>query len=244
MYEDTTSESDSSSFSFDAPPFSPILSASDLSEISLLPNEEQADCYDDVEEHDEGECGEEYDSEEHDGREQVECEHDGGEQVHDDEELGGREQVECEPDGGEQVHDGGEQLHDGEEPDGREQVECDPSVESAPVEGLPATVRNNSDRCTVFPLILWPGFKIVIDNVDKNLRPSYQRSDNKTISMHACNMYTCLDRINFSSLSDVKPSNPCIDVKTLLIGEADLDGLNSDVEVLLERYVVTQVVCI
>ena len=30
-----------------------------------------------------------------------------------------------------------------------------------------------------------------------------------------------------------------MDVKKLLIGKAEIDGLNSDVEVLLERYVIT-----
>ena len=80
--------------------------------------------------------------------------------------------------------------------------------------------RNNSGRCySLSTFLAW-----IQDIVDKNLRPSY----------------ACLDRINFLSLSDVKGSNSCIDVYTLLIGEADLDGLNSDVEVLLERYVVTQ----
>ena len=87
-------------------------------------------------------------------------------------------------------------------------------------------------------LLKWWGFKIVIDNIDKNLRRSFQWSDNKTVSMHACHMYACLDRIDFSSLSDVMPSDPLIDVETLLIGKAEINELNGDVEVLLERYVI------
>ena len=54
--------------------------------------------------------------------------------------------------------------------------------------------------------------------------------------MHACNMYTSLDRIDFSALSDMMPSDPLIDVETLLIGKPDIDELNGAVEVLLERY--------
>ena len=90
-------------------------------------------------------------------------------------------------------------------------------------------------------LLKWLGFKIVIDNIDKNLRRSFQRFNNKTISMHACHMYACLDRIDFSSLSDVMPSDPLIDVETLLIGKAEINELNGDVEVLLERYVICDV---
>ena len=52
--------------------------------------------------------------------------------------------------------------------------------------------------------------------------------------MHACNMYTSLDQIDFSALSDVMPSDPLIDVETLLIGKSDIDELNGAVEVLLE----------
>ena len=41
----------------------------------------------------------------------------------------------------------------------------------------------------------WTGFKIVGDNIDKNFRPTYQRHDNKTISLHAFHMYAlCSER--------------------------------------------------
>ena len=86
-----------------------------------------------------------------------------------------------------------------------------------------------------FPVISWPGFKIVIDNVDKNFRPSFKRHDNKTISMHACNMYACQDRIDFSFLSDVNPSSPQIDGQKLLIAKADIEALNGDLAVLSSR---------
>ena len=158
-----TSESDSSSVSFDAPPFSPVMSASSLceasslSESSLLLNEEL-----------------------------VNSEDDDGEPAHDD---------------GEPAHGDQEPAHGDQEPAHGDCGEI--SQESAPIEDLSAASINISDQCTDFPLlplIRWLGFKIVIDNIDKNLRPSYQRCDNKTISMHACNMYACLDQINFSSL--------------------------------------------
>ena len=52
--------------------------------------------------------------------------------------------------------------------------------------------------------------------------------------MHACHMYAYLDQIDFSSLSDVMPSHPLIDVELY----AEIEELNGDVEVLLERYVI------
>lgn len=37
----------------------------------------------------------------------------------------------------------------------------------------------------------WKGFKIVGDNVDKNIRPSLQRFNNKTNSLHYFHYYVC-----------------------------------------------------
>lgn len=119
--------------------------------------------------------------------------------------------------------------HDTERP---ADVDCE---ESTCVNDLSAIVSNISAAST---FLKWLGFKIVIDNIDKNLRRSFQRSNNKTVSMHAYNMYACLDQIDYSSLPDVMPSDPLIDIETLLIGKAEIDELSGDVEVLLERYVI------
>ena len=37
----------------------------------------------------------------------------------------------------------------------------------------------------------WNGFTIVIDNLDKNIRRSFQRIDFQTRSLHICNAYAC-----------------------------------------------------
>jgi len=53
--------------------------------------------------------------------------------------------------------------------------------------------------------------------------------------MHAFHMYAVKDRIDFSSLSDVAPAGAKVDFNKLLIQQADIDGLNIDVTILLYR---------
>ena len=48
----------------------------------------------------------------------------------------------------------------------------------------------------------WKGFKLVGDNVDKNVKPSLQRFDNKTNSLHYFHYYTILDRLDLSKCSE------------------------------------------
>ena len=53
----------------------------------------------------------------------------------------------------------------------------------------------------------WPGFKLVIDNVDKNIRPSFQRIDRQTQSLHYCHTIAVKDRIDLSEYSEVSCNN-------------------------------------
>ena len=117
--------------------------------------------------------------------------------------------------------------------------EVSSSLDEIPaMENVPTNVSVTSETMDTTELLSisnWSGFKIVIDNIDKNFRPSFKRHDNRTVSMHACNAYASQDRIDFSSLSDVNPAAPQIDVQKLLIGNAEVDSLNGDVVVLLSR---------
>ena len=53
----------------------------------------------------------------------------------------------------------------------------------------------------------WPGFKLVIDNVDKNIHPSFQRVDRQTQSLHYCHTIAIKDRIYLSEYSEVSCNN-------------------------------------
>lgn len=51
------------------------------------------------------------------------------------------------------------------------------------------------------------GYKIVVDNIDKNVKPRNMRIiDAQTKSLHYIQMYSVKDRIDFGKLSDVHPN--------------------------------------
>lgn len=50
------------------------------------------------------------------------------------------------------------------------------------------------------------GYTLCGDNIDKNVRRRYQRSDKSTISLHYFHMYGVKNRVDVSHLSDVSPS--------------------------------------
>ena len=81
----------------------------------------------------------------------------------------------------------------------------------------------------------WYGFKIVGDNVDKNIRPSFQRLDRQTRSLHYFHSYSVLDRIDHSTLSDAKPSLGLIDPECLLPSLEDSSALKHEFTVLVSR---------
>lgn len=51
------------------------------------------------------------------------------------------------------------------------------------------------------------GYKIVGDNIDKNIRASFQRIDHQTKSVHYFHIFAAKDRIDFSGLSQGKSDN-------------------------------------
>ena len=54
----------------------------------------------------------------------------------------------------------------------------------------------------------WSGFKIVGNNIDKNIRPSLQRLTHQTKSLHFFHSYAVKDRVNFCSASDARKARP------------------------------------
>ena len=51
----------------------------------------------------------------------------------------------------------------------------------------------------------WAGFKIVGDNIDKNVQPRFMRIDSRTRSLHYFHCYAVQDRVDSSSFSDSLP---------------------------------------
>ena len=79
------------------------------------------------------------------------------------------------------------------------------------------------------------GFVIVGDNIDKNVRPSFQRADRKTESWHCFHSYAVYNRVNVSKLSDSMPSGE-VSVTSVLPNKQDLQKIFKDFEVLISRY--------
>jgi len=82
----------------------------------------------------------------------------------------------------------------------------------------------------------WTGYKLVKDNIDKNIRPSFQRQDHQTKSYHYTHAFAVKDRLNLSSHSDAKPDCSQVDPFCLLPNTSDLDSLKKNFVTLISRY--------
>ena len=70
----------------------------------------------------------------------------------------------------------------------------------------------------------WNRYKLVGDNVDKNVHPSFQRGESATRSLHYFHTYAVFDRINLSGVSD-NPSSKPIQLQKLLPSLSDISCL-------------------
>ena len=90
-------------------------------------------------------------------------------------------------------------------------------------------VESNDDQDTA-------GYKIVIDNVDKNVRPRYMTFEKRTQSLHYCNGYAVKDRVNTSQLSDTPPLTPeSISTEKLMPSKDDESSVLQTFKVLVSR---------
>ena len=84
--------------------------------------------------------------------------------------------------------------------------------------------------------VRWCGFKIVGDNIDKNVHLRFQTLEASTKSLHYFHSYAVKDRIDFSHLSDKPPIVPeLIDVKKLLPDKESNEKLLKVFKILTER---------
>ena len=82
----------------------------------------------------------------------------------------------------------------------------------------------------------WNGFKIVGDNIDKNIKPSFQRHEIKGKSLHYFHSYAVKDRVDLSSLSDTTPEICDPDPSMLVPCADDISCILKEIEILLSRY--------
>lgn len=99
-----------------------------------------------------------------------------------------------------------------------------------------STLEPMADETEVPDLSVTAGYKIVFDNVDKNVKPRYMRSDSQTRSLHCVHCYGVKDRVDFSEFSDTTPTEvtPFDIIPTL----EDYKSLKNDFSVLVARQIV------
>ena len=88
----------------------------------------------------------------------------------------------------------------------------------------------------------WCGFKVVGDNIDKNVRPRHMRLDKGTQSLHYFNAYAIMDRVDCSSkeIPHHQPPATC-DPLAILPTEDDYLELFSNFVTMLQRILVTHI---
>ena len=79
-----------------------------------------------------------------------------------------------------------------------------------------------------------PGYTLVIDNIDMNVRRSFQRLDRTTKSYHFCHGYALLNRVSSTLLPD-GPQLRALSPQLILPNQTDLEVVLSDFVVLVSR---------
>lgn len=86
------------------------------------------------------------------------------------------------------------------------------------------------------------GFKLVGDNIDKAVKPSYMGSDRQKQSLHYFHSYAVKDRVNSSSLSDNLPTSswhtPDELCRTLLPSKDDSTSIHGNFKIHVARVLV------
>ena len=84
----------------------------------------------------------------------------------------------------------------------------------------------------------WHGFKIVGDNIDKNVRPRHETLERRGQSLHYFNCYAVLDRVNLSDYSDEPRAGPStLDIDDILPSEDDYIAILNNFAILAGRVV-------
>lgn len=84
-------------------------------------------------------------------------------------------------------------------------------------------------------------YKFVIDNINKNVKPSFEHAKIKGRSYHHVHGYGIQDRIDTSMLSDRLLAYRKIDPGVLLPSKSDIATLKDEMAILVSQYVANQV---
>ena len=84
----------------------------------------------------------------------------------------------------------------------------------------------------------WFGYKFVGDNIDKNVKASFQRLDHCNQSFHFFHGYAVRDRVDFSTYSDDKPEFNLPDPSSLLPSNSEMSLVKEELSILIARLVI------
>lgn len=80
------------------------------------------------------------------------------------------------------------------------------------------------------------GYAIIGDNIDKNVRPSYQRQDRTTQSLHYFHSYALKNRINICEMSDKRPDSIDLSPTNILPNQSDVKKMIEEYEIFVSRF--------
>lgn len=89
---------------------------------------------------------------------------------------------------------------------------------------------SSTEPAHVQPPVNAIGYAIIGDNIDKNVRPLYQRQDQTTQSLHYFHSYAVKNRIDISEMSDKHLSSIDISPNKILPGQSDIDKMIGECE--------------
>ena len=100
-----------------------------------------------------------------------------------------------------------------------------------------SSVTNEDQQPATSPV---SGFKMVIDNIDKTVKPRHQTIDAQSQSLHYVQVYAMKDRIDFSQLSKTAPS-PGRSIYDILPTTSDYQKLKDNFTILVAHILVKHV---
>ena len=119
-----------------------------------------------------------------------------------------------------------------------------PQASPPPLPVCTSTPMSSNTPSTLTPST-WAGFKIVGDNIDKNVQPRFMRLDMQTRSLHYFHAYAVKDRVDLSSFSDtVLSTSPLSEdelFNQILPSADDYERLSENFATLISRCLVNKI---
>ena len=85
---------------------------------------------------------------------------------------------------------------------------------------------------------LWSGYKFVGDNIDKNVKPRFQRHEIRGQSFHFFHGFAVQDKnkVDFSECSDRPPVQSVQEANVLLPSQTDIKLIKEELSIPIARY--------